>query len=229
MTSIASIRNHLQKCNFWVDSAIQKSNKLYFKTPEWKKAIHYAKKAKDQWIILKNDDNGSSGEWSFLEKRILDRGYPVLVEGSELFSRCSSPVHSPPSSATHTIDPLEKLQQEVDVLTADKKELLNRLNTIHDDMSDRHNRSIETREKEKKDLENKLRLAEEQTRELEEQLSFSSHTHHKNTVRLEKIIHELQSEVEAFRRISGKAVELLSPEQKEELHAFLEEEDGETA
>jgi chromosome segregation ATPase len=238
------IRILLQKCIYWTDAALQTSIHNYYKTVEWKRAVQYARQAKQLLTAMQI----SKELWSDLEQRILDRGYPVLSQRA-LYDSIDSDFNMTDIGnyklKQHFIDPIEDLQSKLideqqqtkqwKIKCSDWERKLDDLNvklkTQYEStvktLQEQYSQLQQKHETVQDDLETITRKYSLYVTHVKEKLDECYATQHASRLLNEEhqaskqLCEELQNQVNHFKYISEKAVSLLTDNQREELQQFL--------
>jgi len=226
----ARIRGVLQRCTYWADAASNPESE------EWKKARHYAEQAKRLYSRLSLSQRRTAN-WSAVEKKILEKGYPSVTTRVLWEDEVSQKVC--------VLDPIEKLENDLLEIKlqnhALQKQLAdlrhqveyleqsrNTMQTEHEREAKRHLHEKQSLLREKENLEDDLHLSQRNHRLFESRTVKKIQEYDRLAFELQECqqrCHELQiqaQEREEYRKFIERVATLLTDEQRHQLSDFVE-------
>lgn len=230
------IRTCLQKCVYWAELAVANSA-TYYLTAEWRRAVRYAREAKS--LAEKSTDNVA---WSELERRILQRGYPI-ISYQNLFGQDDVSLSQPlPTPAYY--DPLEMMQQKLADAEQKHHDVCQRMQSAVNELHTQNEKmaaALAVHERTVKDLHRQIEQLKSENTELREELRFSTRAaevrkrtdvdvtwlqnerskYEERCRELEQSLDACKLEVQNFQTLSHHAVSLFTDEQRERFKQYL--------
>ncbi len=221
MTS-CRIRTLIRKCVHWADKALEQSPKEYYKTPEWKKAVQYARNA--QTLARSTTE---TCHWTPLEQQILTRGYPTF-RNQVLWDATEHPRTD--LDAPAFVDPLEALQEQYTQLQRRHEETVSKLECERHAANDRNVRLQAEHEAKTKLMQDRISQLSAQCSDLQEELEFERKAHLRQCEVLRARLASLQADntdqqtqLAHFKHVCERAVSLMTDTQRNELHSFVDD------
>lgn len=221
MTS-CRIRTLIRKCVHWADKALEQSPQAYYKTPDWKKAVQYARQAH----TLAQSSPEPHHHWTPLEQHIVTRGYPTF-RNQALWERTERP-DSEPEPPTF-VDPLEALHEQHAQLQRQHETTVAQLESERNTANDRNVRLQAEHAAKTKVMQDRLAQLSARCSDLQEELEFERKSHLRQCETLRTRLATLTSDnadqhtqLAHFKHVCERAVSLMTDAQRNELHLFID-------